>query len=233
MALFLLAYLAGVLTVATPCILPILPFVLARADEPFRRGALPMLLGLAVAFAAVASLASFAGGWAVALNRDGRTVALMLIAFFGLSMLLPNLAARVDRIQARHLGGASHGREGPGCGLLSAVWSRDGICVGALRGSDSCASSNYGGAYGSEHSDIDSAFDLRIGGGDLACRLFVLRRQTDRGAPAVGSMGRCASSNRRRRSRRGSGNHLARIQQRLERASAERTAVAECATAAA
>jgi cytochrome c biogenesis protein CcdA len=95
MALFLLAYLAGVLTVATPCILPILPFVLARADEPFRRGALPMLLGLAVAFAAVASLASFAGGWAVALNRDGRTVALMLIAFIGLSMLLPNLAARL------------------------------------------------------------------------------------------------------------------------------------------
>ena len=75
MTLFILAYLAGVLTIATPCIFPILPFVLARADKPFRRGGLPMLLGLAFAFAAVASLASVAGGWAVDANRHGRTVA--------------------------------------------------------------------------------------------------------------------------------------------------------------
>jgi cytochrome c biogenesis protein CcdA len=47
MTLFILAYLAGVLTIATACIFPILPFVLARADKPFRRGGLPMLLGLA------------------------------------------------------------------------------------------------------------------------------------------------------------------------------------------
>jgi cytochrome c biogenesis protein CcdA/thiol-disulfide isomerase/thioredoxin len=95
MTLFLLAYFAGVLTIATPCILPILPFVLARAEEPFRRGALPMLLGLALAFAAVASLASIAGAWAIRWNRDGRTVALVLIALIGLSMLLPNLTARL------------------------------------------------------------------------------------------------------------------------------------------
>ena len=58
MTLFILAYLAGVLTIATACIFPIL---LARADKPFRRGGLPMLLGLSFAFAAVASLASVAG----------------------------------------------------------------------------------------------------------------------------------------------------------------------------
>ncbi len=45
---FILAYLASVLTIATACIFPILPFVLASAGEPFRRGGLPML-----AFAAV------------------------------------------------------------------------------------------------------------------------------------------------------------------------------------
>jgi cytochrome c biogenesis protein CcdA/thiol-disulfide isomerase/thioredoxin len=95
MTLFILAYLAGVLTIATPCIFPILPFVLARADEPFRRGALPMLLGLAVAFAAVASLASVAGGWALEANLHGRTVALALIALFGLTMLMPTFAARI------------------------------------------------------------------------------------------------------------------------------------------
>lgn len=95
MTLFVLAYLAGVLTIATPCIFPILPFVLARADEPFRRGALPMLLGLAFAFAAVASLAAVAGGWAVAANSYGRIAALALMTLFGLTMLFPALATRV------------------------------------------------------------------------------------------------------------------------------------------
>jgi cytochrome c biogenesis protein CcdA/thiol-disulfide isomerase/thioredoxin len=95
MTLFILAYLAGVLTIATACIFPILPFVLARADKPFRRGGLPMLLGLAFAFAAVASLASVAGGWAVEANRHGRTAALVLMTVFGLTMLLPALAARM------------------------------------------------------------------------------------------------------------------------------------------
>ena len=95
MTLFILAYLAGVLTIAAPCILPILPFVLARTDQPFRRSGLPLLLGLAFAFAAVASLASFAGGWAVDANRHGRNVALALITWFGLTMLLPTLAVRM------------------------------------------------------------------------------------------------------------------------------------------
>src|SRR3546814_16070812 len=48
MTLFILAYAAGLLTIATPCILPVLPFVLARAGLPFRRGGLPMLLGLEI-----------------------------------------------------------------------------------------------------------------------------------------------------------------------------------------
>ena len=47
MILFLLAYLGGVLTIVSPCILPVLPFVFARADRPFLRSGLPMLLGMA------------------------------------------------------------------------------------------------------------------------------------------------------------------------------------------
>jgi Cytochrome c biogenesis protein len=95
MTLFILAYLAGVLTIASPCIFPILPFVLARADEPFKRGGLPMLLGLAFAFAAVASLAAVAGGWAVEANSIGRTLALTLMALFGLAMIFPILTMRL------------------------------------------------------------------------------------------------------------------------------------------
>lgn len=95
MTFFVLAYLAGVLTILSPCILPVLPFVLARADQPFRRSGLPMLVGMALAFAAVASLAAVAGGWAVELNRHGRSVALALIALFGLALLFPALATRL------------------------------------------------------------------------------------------------------------------------------------------
>jgi hypothetical protein len=50
MVLLLLAYLGGVLTILSPCILPVLPFVFARADRPFARNGLPMLDGKPVRF---------------------------------------------------------------------------------------------------------------------------------------------------------------------------------------
>jgi cytochrome c biogenesis protein CcdA len=38
MLLFVLACLGGVLTIVNPFVLPVIPFVLARADRPFLRG---------------------------------------------------------------------------------------------------------------------------------------------------------------------------------------------------
>ncbi|WP_315834457.1 cytochrome c biogenesis protein DipZ [Bradyrhizobium prioriisuperbiae] len=95
MTLFILAYAAGLFTIASPCIVPILPFVLARSGVPFTRGGLPLLVGLALTFAVVATLASVAGGWAIDLNRNGRVVALAVMALFGLTLLWPALAERV------------------------------------------------------------------------------------------------------------------------------------------
>jgi hypothetical protein len=46
MALLVLAYLGGVVTIVSPCILPALPFAFARADRPFLRNGLPMLAGM-------------------------------------------------------------------------------------------------------------------------------------------------------------------------------------------
>ena len=97
MILFLLAYLGGVLTIASPCILPVLPFVFARADRPFVRSGLPMLVGMALTFAAVASLAAVAGGWAVRANEAGRVVALVLLALFGIALLFPSVADKLSR----------------------------------------------------------------------------------------------------------------------------------------
>ncbi len=45
MILFVLSYLGGVLTILSPCILPVLPFVFARSDQPFVRSGLPLLVG--------------------------------------------------------------------------------------------------------------------------------------------------------------------------------------------
>jgi cytochrome c biogenesis protein CcdA/thiol-disulfide isomerase/thioredoxin len=97
MILFLLAYLGGVLTIVSPCILPVLPFVFARADQPFLRSGLPMLVGMAATFAAVATLAAVAGGWAVEANELGRLAALALLAVFGLALVFPALSDHFTR----------------------------------------------------------------------------------------------------------------------------------------
>ncbi|HEY4216241.1 MAG TPA: cytochrome c biogenesis protein DipZ [Gemmatimonadaceae bacterium] len=95
--LWILAYLGGVLTIVSPCILPVLPFVFARAERPFVRGGLPMLAGMALTFAAVATLAAVSGGWAVRANQYGRVVALVLLTLFALTLLSESLATRIMR----------------------------------------------------------------------------------------------------------------------------------------
>ncbi|WP_423414178.1 cytochrome c biogenesis protein DipZ [Hyphomicrobium sp. B1] len=95
MLLLLLAYVGGVLTIVSPCILPVLPFVFARADKPFLQSGLPTLIGMAATFAVVATLAAVGGGWAVAANEYGRYAALILVALFGLALVFPGLSERL------------------------------------------------------------------------------------------------------------------------------------------
>jgi cytochrome c biogenesis protein CcdA/thiol-disulfide isomerase/thioredoxin len=97
MLLIILAYLGGVLTIVSPCILPVLPFVFARTGQPFVRSGLPLLVGMAVTFALVATLAAVGGGWVVQLNQYGRGLALIFVALFGLTLLLPKLSERLTR----------------------------------------------------------------------------------------------------------------------------------------
>ncbi len=97
MLVLILAYLGGVLTILSPCILPVLPFVFARSDRPFMRNGLPMLIGMALTFALVATLAAVGGGWAVHANQYGRIVALVVLAFLGLTLLSSHLAEWLTR----------------------------------------------------------------------------------------------------------------------------------------
>src|SRR3954468_12668587 len=97
MLIVLLAYFGGILTILSPCILPVLPFVFARAGRSFMRSTLPMLAGMAATFAIVATLAAVGGGWAVRANAIGRWAALALLAVFGLALLLPGVSDRLTR----------------------------------------------------------------------------------------------------------------------------------------
>jgi cytochrome c biogenesis protein CcdA/thiol-disulfide isomerase/thioredoxin len=97
MFILILAYLGGVLTILSPCILPVLPFVFARADRPFARNGLPMLLGMAITFAAVATLAAIGGGWAVHANQYGRYISQAVLAVLGLTLLSEHVADWISR----------------------------------------------------------------------------------------------------------------------------------------
>ncbi|WP_321959417.1 cytochrome c biogenesis protein DipZ [Burkholderia cenocepacia] len=97
MLLIVLAYLGGVLTILSPCILPVLPFVFARADQPFVRTGLPLLAGMALTFAVVATLAAVGGGWVAQANQAGRWIAIVLLAVFGLTLLMPRFAEHLTR----------------------------------------------------------------------------------------------------------------------------------------
>lgn len=97
MTLLVLAYAAGVLSILSPCILPVLPFIFCRVGQPFLRSGLPLLLGMAAAFTGVATLAAFGGGWAVEANQYGRLAALALLTLFALTLLFDGVAQRLAR----------------------------------------------------------------------------------------------------------------------------------------
>ncbi|WP_426130059.1 cytochrome c biogenesis protein DipZ [Pararhizobium sp. PWRC1-1] len=93
MSLLIVAYFGGVLTILSPCILPVLPFVFARAGRPFVSSTLPMLGGMAITFASVATLAAVGGSWAVHVNEYGRYAAIALLALFGVTLISSRAAA--------------------------------------------------------------------------------------------------------------------------------------------
>ena len=100
-ALVVLAYLGGVLTIASPCILPVVPLVMARTGRPLARDILPMLAGMAVTFAAVATVATLGAGWLVRASEAGRVAALILLGVVGASLLVPRVASLLSALPVR------------------------------------------------------------------------------------------------------------------------------------
>ncbi|MDD5058938.1 MAG: cytochrome c biogenesis protein DipZ [Sideroxydans sp.] len=97
MLIFLLAYLGGILTILSPCVLPVLPFVFARSEQSFRRSGLPILFGMAATFTVLASLAAVGGAWLVEVNQYGRYAAMLLLLLLGLALIFPAWSERMMR----------------------------------------------------------------------------------------------------------------------------------------
>lgn len=139
------AYAAGLLTLINPCVLPLIPIIVATAFQDSRAGPLMLGAGLVLSFTAfglgVTAFGHLAGltpetlnTAAAALLMAGGVVLLVpraQVAFAGmLSPLADRANASVDRMQASGRGAGAAGQFGIGV-LLGAVWSP---CIGPTLG---------------------------------------------------------------------------------------------------
>jgi cytochrome c biogenesis protein CcdA/thiol-disulfide isomerase/thioredoxin len=120
--LVMFAFVAGAGTALSPCVLPVLPALLASAGSGGRRRPLGVITGLTATFTlAIVALASLVDG--VGLPDGGvRTLAVLVLLVFGIALLMPPLAARVEAPLSR-LARFGPRRRGDG------FWS--GLLVGA------------------------------------------------------------------------------------------------------
>ncbi len=123
--LLVFAFLAGAGTAITPCVLPVLPALLSASAVGGRRRPLGIVLGLAIAFTvAIVALAQLVQGVGLAAGA-ARTLAIAVLLGFGVVLLVPELAERVQAPLSRL---ARFGPRTRGTGF----WS--GLTVGAALG---------------------------------------------------------------------------------------------------
>ena len=140
------AFVAGVMSVLSPCVLPLLPLVLGAAVAENRLGPAALAAGLAVSFTAIGLFIATIG---FSIGFDGavfRSIAAVLLVLIGLVMTIPVAQARfavvagpISNWAEQRFGGFStsglHGQFALGL-LLGAVWSP---CVGPTLGAASLA----------------------------------------------------------------------------------------------
>ncbi|MDP4021217.1 cytochrome c biogenesis protein CcdA [Methylobacterium sp. NEAU 140] len=135
------AFLAGILSVLSPCVLPLVPIVLGTAASEHRLGPVALAAGLALAFTAIGLFVATIG-FAVGLDGDVfRSAGAILLVILGVVLMVPRLQARVataagpvgawaeERFGGIGTGGLS-GQFAVGL-LLGAAWSP---CVGPTLG---------------------------------------------------------------------------------------------------
>lgn len=135
-----LAYLAGLLTLINPCVLPVLPIVLASSLQTDPRAPLALAAGMGLSFVAVGTGVAAIGPAFGIYPEDVTRVAALVMAGFGAVLVLPALGRRFSTVSAG-LAAAADARiataprglvgEFAGGALLGAVWSP---CIGPTLG---------------------------------------------------------------------------------------------------
>ena len=139
-----LAFLAGILSTLSPCVLPLLPIVIGTAASQHRYGPLALAGGLALSFVAIGLFVATVG-FSIGLDGDKfRIASAVLLVGIGTVLLSPQLqeraataAAPVSAWFGAYSGNSDAngllGQAGVGL-LLGAVWSP---CVGPTLGAAS------------------------------------------------------------------------------------------------
>lgn len=129
MGVLLLGTLAGALTTLSPCVLPILPFVVLGALDRHRFGPLALAAGLIAAFTGVGLLVAGAG-WALDISADSiRLISAAMLALFGAFLLSTALAERLSTLSTPVTGMLNRALE-----RFSPTGIRGQFALGALLG---------------------------------------------------------------------------------------------------
>ena len=90
-----LAFLAGCLSILSPCVLPLVPIVLGAAASERRFGPIALATGLALSFTAIGLFVATIG-FAIGLDQDVvRALGAVLLIALGFVLLLPSLQAQL------------------------------------------------------------------------------------------------------------------------------------------
>jgi len=138
---FIFAYFAGLLTLINPCVLPVLPIVLASALNASRMGPVALAAGMSVSFVTFGVLVT-AFGAAIGLTQDVLAqMGAVLMMVFGTILLVPAFSRQFEMATAGVAGSADaqintvnvSGMRGQFIGglLLGAAWSP---CIGPTLG---------------------------------------------------------------------------------------------------
>jgi len=138
---FVLAYAAGLLTLINPCVLPVIPIVLATALQASKLGPVVLAAGMSLSFVAFGLLITSVG-YSIGLTEDVlANVGAVLMIGFGLVLVVPRVnaafATATAGVSARADGALMEadttGLKGQFLGglLLGAVWSP---CIGPTLG---------------------------------------------------------------------------------------------------
>lgn len=94
--LILFAFLAGIVTVLSPCILPLLPIILSSSDTNGKQKPLGVVVGFVASFTFftlfLSSIVRFSG-----ISADSlRLISVVILALFGLSLLIPKIQLQIE-----------------------------------------------------------------------------------------------------------------------------------------